>query len=174
MKKSGVTKKGGDFSKHFDNLISRANAARTVLSVNVYKIYQNAQRKRWMTEGASEGKKWKALSPAYIERKKIMYGGGQKHKWIGGRGKGRPWTKAGKWPSYPGKGTKMLIATNRLYESVVGPHADHRKMVTEKRLIVGTRVKYAHDVNKVRPFNHWSKDTLDKMRLAVSKHMKGK
>lgn len=101
------------------------------LNRTVYPEYQNRQRMRWQTENTSEGTQWKSLKPEYAERKKSIFA------------------------SYEGSGTKMMIATGRLFKSVIGPGKDHRKIVSNGRLTVSWTTPYAIYTEDVRPVNEW-------------------
>lgn len=91
-----------------------------------------------MTENASEGGAWQALNPKYVAR------------------------KLKKFVDYPGGGRKMLIATNRLVNSVTGDQkTEHYKLVTNTTLEVGTLVPYAKYVNDKRNFTDLSDKTIE-------------
>ena len=148
--------KGKNESKE---MIKRSADARAWLNRVAYRIYQNWQRERWMSEGSSQGSKWPRLNPEYARYKLKRYGGGPKYKWVGGRGENRPWQPAGRWPKFPGGGTKMMIATGTLVDSVTGKSLKyHRKIVTPKELFISTTVPYANDANERRNFTEF-KDT---------------
>ena len=169
--------------KNLTSMLDRGKETRAYLNRVVYPQYQKAQQKRWMTEGASEGQKWKPINPDYAEYKLRRYGGGTKYEWIGGQGEGRPWKPDGKWPVFPGKGSKLLIATGRLVSSVIGPVAsgnalfksggtsEHKKVVGRTSITIYTSVEYAKEVSKVRPFMRFSKKTIQKIRNDYQKWM---
>jgi hypothetical protein len=118
-------------------MVDRTNRMQAYLNRIVYKQYQNAQRERWMSENASEGTPWKALNPQYAKRKQI------------------------KFASYPGQGTKMLIATGQLQKDVIGPSSGgHRKLVTNKSIEVSWTTPYASYVEEVRPFAEFGDKTM--------------
>ena len=125
-----------------DNLtamLDRQHSMQAYLDRIVYRQYQNAQRERWMSEGASEGVPWDSLNPAYASRKLI------------------------KFASYDGGGRKMLIATGRLFKSVIGPGEDHQKVATNDELTVSWSTEYAPYVNQRRTFDLFSLPTMEKM-----------
>lgn len=144
MKKveSGITDRLEFMSK-------RSNAMQGFLNTVVYKEYQNAQRKRWITENSSEGNGWKAISSEYaaIKRKK--------------------------WASAPGGGTKLLIASGRLYQSVIGPSNDHRKITTNTSISIFSTVPYADYVNQERDFTNFGPEfkqrIMDKLQAYMFK-----
>ena len=119
---------------------------RAFLNTNIYRQYQAYQKQRWETQGASEdseGKEWKELNPKYKEY------------------------KLKKFAKYPGAGEKMLVATNRLVKSVIGPSADHRKIVEGYRLVIQTTTPYAEYVNQVRDFKKFSDQTMKNIRQDI-------
>ncbi len=121
------------------SMVDRANAPQAYLNRVVYRQYQNAQRKRWITENESETGRWKDLSPAYAARKAIAFA------------------------AYPGKGTKILIATDRLRKAVVGPGEEHRKITTPKSIEIGWTTPYAVYVDAERQFSEFGEKTLEEM-----------
>lgn len=140
-------------------MIKRGRSPESFLSHVAYPMYISRQSKRWMTEGASEGTQWTPLNEKYAEWKRINMAG------------------------FPGHGMKMLIATGRLAESVIGrnmksdvhwtefheaggqdkPSIDgslkkenlphHFAAVTKSQLHVWTDLEYAKHVNAAR--NIW-------------------
>lgn len=115
-------------------MISRARNMQGFLNRVVYKEYQNAQRERWISENDSEGTRWKRLTKPYSDYKKT------------------------KFASYPGSGNRMLVATGRLYQSVIGPSSEHYKLTTSKSITIGTRVPYAKYVDEERTFTTFGED----------------
>ena len=145
--------------KKLDDMITRAETLTAFVNRVVYPIYQRYQRRRWMDENSRQTGQWQALNSAYAERKKRMYGGMEKR---GG----------GTWPSYPGQGTKMLIATGRLSKSVMGDDAsEHRKIVTNKSLRIFTTVPYATYVNDVRDFSTYGKSFYREVGAELKKYV---
>lgn len=110
---------------------------------NVVRAYQNLQRKRWMTENESEGRKWEPLNPTYAKAKRK------------------------KWAAAPGGGRKMLIASGKLYQSVIGPGEGFRKVATPRQLIISTSVEYAVHVNEARPFTRWSRESIAEFQRMI-------
>lgn len=137
-------------TKRLDSMMSRSQALEGFINRVIYPLYQNYQRRRWMDQNAKQTGQWDALNPSYAARKKIMYGGGPKHEWVGGR---TPWRVKGQWPSYPGQGTKMMIATGRLFKGVIGESGEHKKIVTTKSLRIFTTVPYASYADEARDFS---------------------
>lgn len=169
MAKDGLTQKYDAFKDPkgvIAQMVQAAKDPRTFLVRVAYPAYQNAQRERWMTEGASQGSSWKPLNPAYRKYKLRRYGGGTKYNWIGGQGQGRPWVPAGTWPTYPGKGSKMMIATNTLYASVTGDSTkNHRRVIDNRSMKIFTTVEYSEDVDKVRSFTIFKDSFIKDLQL---------
>jgi len=122
----------------------REKALQSHLNRNVLEQYRAIQRRRWMTENASEGQPWLALNPGYALRKKRQFA------------------------AYPGAGTKKLIATNKLFKSVIGPGEGFRKIVTPRSLLLSTTVEYAPHVNEVRSFTEYSRQSIAEIRNGVA------
>lgn len=160
---------GKDESKE---MLKRSRDARAWLNRIAYTLYQNWQRERWMTEGSSQGKKWPKLNPIYAAYKLRRYGGGTKYKWIGGRGEDRPWVPAGRWPKFPGNGSKMMVATGKLVDSVTGKSlAFHRKVVKPQELLIATTVPYAKDANETRNFTEFKQANIDYLQDLYAKYV---
>ena len=128
-------------------LIDRGKSMQSFLDRNIYRIYQNAQRTRWMTENASEGgasDKWAKLNDLYAERKKKVYA------------------------SYEGGGEKMLIAPGALFKAVIGPGNGQLKVVTNTSMIISTNIEYAKHVDYARSFSTWGPDFRAKIKKAIN------
>ena len=134
-----------------ETMLDRGRAMQSFLDRNIYRIYQNAQRDRWMTENSSQsgnGQKWEPLDSAYATRKRRIYA------------------------SYEGGGTKMLVATGKLYKAVVGPGQGQRKIVTNSKLYISTTVPYAGHVDDARSFTSWSPAFRHKVMKAITDFIK--
>jgi len=127
--------------KSFKGMINRARSQEAFLQRVIYPEYQNRQRKRWMSEGASEGQRWPALNTKYAASKLVRFA------------------------SYAGAGTKMMIATGRLKDAVIGDgdQSEHRKIIQKQTLFVSWATPYAKWTEKVRPVNVWDKKQNDVM-----------
>lgn len=138
--------------KRLDGMLDRAKSMKAFLNTKVYTIYKLKQVQRWQTEGSSEGSGWHALSSGYAEYKRRRYA------------------------KYPYGGSRMLIATGRLFKAVVGPSQDHRKVVTNTMLSIGIatggKFYYPIYVNDVRPFDVWSDRTLKEIKKVVVDYQK--
>lgn len=142
-----ITKVRGDISKLFAGYIQRDRAMQGFLNKNVVEFYRNVQRKRWITENQSEGRAWERLNPKYAERKRKV------------------------WRDAPGGGSKMLIASGALQESVIGPGKGFYKVATPRQLIIQTGVKYAQYVDEVRTFTEFSNTTRKELGSMIAKFL---
>lgn len=121
--------------------------AQTYANTVLVQKYVNAQRQRWMTENRSEGRQWDRLNDDYAKRKRKQFS------------------------AYPGRGTKMLIATNNLFESVT---EKFQKVVTRKSLIIRiSGPEYAPYVDEKRNFTRWGNKTISNMRQGWLKYVRG-
>jgi hypothetical protein len=133
-------------TKMLKGMRQRERALQSFLNKNVLEQYRNIQRKRWMSENLSEsGIKWTRLNAAYARRKRKQYA------------------------AYEGGGTKMLIATGKLYKSVIGPGDGFRKITTPRTLYLATTVDYARFVDEARSFTEYSPESVREIRLSVAK-----
>lgn len=96
MTTANLFSKKTEIRDKLDEMIKRGGSPEAFLTRVAYPLYMARQSKRWITEGASEGVKWAPLNAKYAEWKKRQFAG------------------------YPANGEKMLIATGRLAESVIG------------------------------------------------------
>jgi len=120
-------------------MLQRERALEGYFNRYILAEYKNLQRKRWMTENQSEdAPQWAPLDPLYVIRKLKKYG------------------------SYPGMGRRKLVATGRLYQSVIGVGDEFHKVVTNRGVRLYTSVPYAMRVDHDRPFTNWS-DASEKM-----------
>ncbi len=132
-------------NKMLQGMLKRERALEGYFNRTILAEYKNLQRKRWMTENVSEdAPQWAALDPLYVIR------------------------KLGKYASYPGMGRRKLIATGRLYQSVIGMGPDFHKVVTNRGVRLYTSVPYAMAVDRDRPFTEWSEksERMIKRRVA--------
>jgi hypothetical protein len=131
--------------KQLQRYLDREAALQSYLNKNVVEQYRNIQRRRWMTENVSEDPKgWPSLNTQYAERKRKLFA------------------------SYPGRGTKMMIRTGDLFESVIGPGKGFRKITTPRSLIISTTNPYAADANAMRDFTSYSAKTRADLYLGIA------
>lgn len=169
MSTRGINIRINGIEEKLNALASRSQNAKGYLNRVVYKQYQKAQKERWETEGESEGPKWKPLSTrpfiAWWEKDMNAYYAAQEG--------GYALYKKYKFASYPGRGQKMLVATNKLVKSVIGPGDGHRKVVTKNKLLVATTVPYAKYVDEARSFTTWSKKTMNEIKSGLVGYLTG-
>lgn len=127
-------------SEYLKSLTMRAASLQSFLNNNVVKQYQNIQRKRWITENNSETGQWAPVSTDYAKAKKRRFA------------------------SYPGRGTKLLIATGKLQKSVIGPGDGFRKVTTPRSLTISTSVEYAPYVDKERSFSTYGRESIAELK----------
>lgn len=135
-------------SEYFNKMIDRTKLVRGWLNRVAYPTIIQAQRMRWVSEGASEGASWVPLNPSYAMRKLRRYA------------------------NYPGAGRKLLIATGRLVGGVTGDNPnDHYKLVKDTSLEVGTTINYAEYVNEVRNFTDLGDATTQHLAEQLSEYI---
>ena len=137
-----------------NKLVNLGPALQGYLNTVVYDQYRRAQIERWKTGGSgasdtvtSEGDKWPALNKNYLKYKRKAFA------------------------SMDYSGNQILVATGRLLKSVIGP-SEQKKIVTPKSLYITTSVPYAKDVNDVRPFNTFGKDTRKQISDGIKKFVR--
>jgi len=160
----GFTINETSITQMFNNMLSRTKLADGWLNRVAVPLLYEVQRQRWMTENTSEGDQWAPLNPVYARYKLKRYGGGPKRD-------------GGTWPNYPGSGTKLMIATGRLVDSMSKPGGDGVKMVqrmgTTTRLTLGTLLDYAKYPNATRNFTDLSQSTVDNITEQYVAYVKG-
>ena len=125
-------------------LVKNGKNSRSFLQLKAYPAYIGAQMKRWMTENQSQGTQWKPLNPDYA------------------------WWKKTRFAFAIGHGTKMMIRTGKLYQSVIGAGEGHFKMITDKEMIVGTDVPYAKYAGAQRTIMSFDKRFIQKLKKSSS------
>lgn len=142
--------------KYFEGLISRARLIDGWLNRIAYPELLNTQRKRWQTEGASEGQTWQPISASYAT------------------------SKSKRFADYPGAGQKLLIATGRLAYSMTltsslhdskSKDGDHFKLVRQNKLEMGSFVPYAKYVNDERDITTIGHDTQQRLVRSLSDYL---
>lgn len=136
-------------------MVSRGKSPKVFLATTAFKMYLNAQRKRWQTENLSEGNKWPSYEQTFKDNKSA-----EAYRKM----------KLRKFASFPGGGKKMMIATGTLLMSVLGQGKGSRKIVTDRSLIVGTSIEYAKWVNINRPIFEF-KDLKQKIKKEFQRWM---
>jgi hypothetical protein len=118
-----------------DAMAKRANTLPQFFERNLKRRYLDAQKSRFMLENSGEfvdGGTWDRLSPAYAA------------------------AKPHRFKSYPGGGTKLLIATNKLVDSVLAKSTDYRQVTGDRSFIVSTTVPYAGFVDDKRTITRFN------------------
>lgn len=124
-----------------NGMLNRASLVSGWLNRVAYPEMIKIQRVRWQTEGASQGAQWKPLKSENYRKYKLR-----------------------KFADYPGAGSKLLIATNRLVDSMTGDNKnEHWKMVdvAKNRLEVGSFVPYGGYVDDERDITGLSDQAVD-------------
>jgi hypothetical protein len=125
MAKANIFVKFDAFDAKMQKIMSRARDLSSYFDTVVFRQYQNAQKKRFMTENASEGAPWAALNSKYAVGKLKMY------------------------KRFPGGGRRMLIATNALSNAVTGSDPTlSRKLAEPRRLTIGIDAQAVADMRE--------------------------
>lgn len=127
-----IKKLSSQIEDNLTQMVQRSDNAAFVLQRIILPQYIQAQADRWMSEGASQGFQWKALNAAYKSRKKVRFA------------------------SYPGSGTKMMIATSDLVDAVLQRNNYSLKMISGKKMTISTSLDYAKHVDDARTFTKFS------------------
>lgn len=151
-----------DLEKRLAEMLEKSGKA---AAARVYPLYQKLQAKRFETENASEGAKWKPIKKEYAEYKKE------------------------KFASYPGQGTKLLIATSTLGAAVIGPGspfgktAQHVALFKNRSMEImvkeggknkdGKPFTYPKYVAETRPFMEFSAASIKLMKEEITKFLIG-
>lgn len=174
----GLKEVTNTIKKRIETTLSRAQDGRAWLDRVAYPKYQNAQVQRWQTQNTSQGSKWPDNKGWYKNWKLIGFGGGPQYK------KGPPgrWVRSGTYPTYPGRGRFVMIATAKLVSSVIGQAqgsfvnnpegvAAHRKITGPQSLEVYTTVDYAAQVAVERPFMTFSDKFNNDLKASYAQWM---
>lgn len=123
---------------------------------NALPKYKNKQKRRWITENASETGRWNELSTPWVEHKIRMR-------------KKAP-------DAFPG-GQKKLVYTGALFKAVTLQDLTFgRYLATRRQFYVATTLPYAKFANAQRSFSTWSEKTVqefsNEFRQTVQRHLK--
>ena len=97
------------------------------LNRKAYPEILKMQMRRWETQNNISGEgwePWRPLNPKYAK------------------------SKLKRFADYPGGGRKMLIATGRLVDSMIGRSREHRKTVSARSLEVSSTVPYGKYIDQ--------------------------
>jgi len=174
---SGISTTRNGIAEFLDSMLSNAQNQKAAFA-RIYPLYQKLQAKRFQTENASEGEKWPSLNPVYAKYKRVRFGGGARRD-------------GGSWNSYPGTGSKMMIATSTLAGAVIGPGEHkffgtdrHRAMFESDQMTIaveesgqnqdGQAFTYPHIVAETRPFMSFSSESTNLMKRTLMKYILNK
>lgn len=156
----GLKRVQDDFTDRMKDMLSAAKAPQAGFA-RLYKLYQKFQTERFKTENQSEGKTWIRLNEIYSTRKRKDF------------------------RSFPGSGSKMMIATGTLAGAVIGPGSPfsgtdrHRALFTNTSMQIfveetGTNAKgqkfdYAGYASEDRPVMEFSDQHIELMKEELRK-----
>lgn len=161
---TGIEEVSDDFQEKMKSLMSRASSFQGA-SARIYALYQLFQTQRFETENSSEGNQWDDLTEKYQKQ------------------------KLKRFASYPGNGSKMMIATGTLAGAAIGPGAPfasegisaHRALFTKNSMQIsidtsgvnaaGKKFVYAKYANEKRPFMSFSADHIEQMKETLMKYV---
>ena len=138
-------------TKHLEAMVknTEGQSLKAFFNRQFYPEYQEAQIKRWKTEGASQGDEWDSLNPIYKKYKLKAFA------------------------KFPYSGRRMMIAEGLLFPSVVGESGGyHRKLISKDGIRIATVLDYALYVDDARSFSTWSKKQLKIWRDDLSDHIR--
>jgi len=137
-----------NISKDLKAKISRANTVSSYLDRVFARQFAKAQIERWETQNASETGQWQALNTKYATYKKK------------------------KFASFPGGGSKMMIATGKLQgAATLRDSAGYLKLTTNKSISISINtgyIPYAIYPGTMRPFMEFSDETERKWSDAIT------
>jgi hypothetical protein len=159
---TGIERVTDDFKQVMDHMLSRA-ASFEGAAARIYPLYQKFQTDRFQSENSSEGSAWPDLNESYKE------------------------SKLKRFQSFPGHGSKMMIATGTLAGAVIGPGSPfasegisaHRALFTPNSMEIsidtsgtnaqGKPLSYAKFAAEKRPIMEFSDDHLEEMKDELQK-----
>lgn len=125
---AGLKKVEDTVTARLNKIIERGRDSRAFMVRVVRPTYQNAQRKRFMTENQSAGAQWAPLNPKYAKYKLT------------------------KFKDFPGGGTKINIATGKMFNTLVLQESgSYSEIATEFSYILAFDSPYMKYVDEVRP-----------------------
>jgi hypothetical protein len=148
MAKSALKKKVSSIEKRLNSMLENANKAPAFFARVVEPEYKSAQAERWKSENKSQGAPWTRLDPEYKKQKLKRYA------------------------DYPGSGTKTMIATNRLVNSILGKSQEYRQVIGDKKMVISTTVPYAEFADADRSISKFSPEFYRDLRARWLKFIK--
>jgi len=161
---TGISEVKNDFTIKVDKMLSQAGSIPAAMA-RIYPMYQRFQTQRFMTENESQGNRWAPLSEKYSARKPRQFA------------------------SYPGSGSKLMIATGTLAGAVIGPGAPfpgtdrHRFITTTTGMTIaveqsgknaaGKPFDYVEHAAEIRPIMTFNSDSIDQMKEELKKFILG-
>lgn len=140
-------------SKYQSSLLDRMNSIQGFFNRNIFRMYQQKQLNRWESQNVSETGEWETLTETYANRKRKKFAG------------------------YPGGGTKLMIATGKLYETTTGRSGKGlNKMVTNRSMTIAIDdgyIPYAKFAAERRPIMEFNESSIEDMRQALIDYIKG-
>jgi hypothetical protein len=119
-------------TKALEDMVEKAHLAPAYLSRVVYQTYLNAQKERWSTYNKGpnfSGGVWPELKNAADRAYKAV-----------------------KYAAYPGNGTRVLVRTGKLYNSIVDrTDRNHEMVIFGSKMTVNTLVNYAPYLDQGTP-----------------------
>lgn len=143
-------------SRSLRSMETRSKTVQGYLNRVVYPLYQNAQRLRWQSENGTQGTKWLPYERTFASS---------------GAAAAYRRHKLKKFAAAPGGGRKLMIASGRTFQSVIGPSIDHRKLVTARSIKIATVVPYARYANDARPFDEFNEEFKVRIRKGIAKYL---
>lgn len=144
-KKIKITK--NDLERKIRRIVDRRNNIILFFKRVTFEQYKRFQLERWKTENVSQGKRWKPLGEKYKKYKIVKY------------------------RNYPGKGTKLLVATGNLLRATVDKPFF---LATRNWVKISTNTSkayYAEYVHKNRPISGFNNATMNKFIAALKRYI---
>jgi hypothetical protein len=161
---TGITRTEKGITDRLDGMLNRSKGLRSFLNRNIYRMYQDVQKERWMTENVSEGTKWKENSSFPTFANWEPEGSPFRKFWPQGYAQ----YKLYKYQNAPLKGRSVMVATGDLFQSVIGPGKGFRKVIEDRSITILTSIPYAKDADDVRTFTTYSLQTRKRFRKAIA------
>jgi hypothetical protein len=129
-----VSKVKDGITLNLEAIVTRGRSPGSYAQRVILPLFKQAQLDRWESENSSQGEQWVPLNPHYAKRKRL------------------------KFASYPGAGSKLMIATDTLRQAATGG-TGFLKLITDDYIILGVdtgAVPYAAYPAATRPIMKFS------------------